>query len=334
MLRFSFVVFFFAFAMAALHGQKINGISFVGTADKCTDEHFEPVQDVDANYIALMPFAYGKMGNSNLKYDQLNWQWWGESYEGVRKTAILAEEKGINTMIKPQIWFDWGTYTGDYKLENEEDWLAFEKSYADYILQYAELSEELNLPILCIGTELTEFAIQRESFWRNLIAEARKRFKGKLTYAANWDAYDRIPFWDDLDYIGIDAYFPLSDAKTPEVEQIQKGWDAHIKSIQKLQKRAGIPVLFTEWGYRSVDHNSEEPWNYDIKGKVNLEAQKNAIEGTFNRVWLEDWFAGGFIWKWFPNHSRSGGTSDNQFTPQNKPAQGVIKEWFNATKEE
>ena len=333
MLRSFLTLFFFAFAMAALQGQKINGISFVGTAEKCTNEHLQPVQEIEANYVALMPFAYGKMGTSNLKFDQLNWQWWGESYEGVKATAILAKDNGIKSMIKPQIWFDWGTYTGNFELDNEEDWGDFEASYSKYILQYAELSEELDLPILRIGTELTEFAIQREDFWRNLIAEARMIYRGKLTYAANWDAYERIAFWDALDYIGIDAYFPISTSQTPNVNEVQKGWDPHVKAITRLQKRTGRPVIFTEWGYRSVDHNSEEPWNYDIKGKVNLEAQKNAIEGTFNRIWSEDWFAGGFIWKWFPNHARSGGEKDNQFTPQNKPAQNIIREWFNATKE-
>lgn len=29
-------------------------------------------------------------------------------------------------MIKPQIWFRGGSYTGDFELSNEKDWKTFE----------------------------------------------------------------------------------------------------------------------------------------------------------------------------------------------------------------
>ena len=39
-------------------------------------------------------------------------------------------------------------------------------------------------------------------------------------------------------------------------------------------------------------------------------------------------FAGGFIWKWFHNHSEVGGMQNNRFTPQNKPVEKLIKEHY------
>ena len=42
----------------------------------------------------------------------------------------------------------------------------------------------------------------------------------------------------------------------------------------------------------------------------------------------EDGVSRTYWWKWFPNHERAGGGHDAGFTPQNKPAQEVIAEWY------
>jgi hypothetical protein len=61
---------------------------------------------------------------------------------------------------------------------------------------------------------------------------------------------------------------------------------------------------------------------------LNLEAQSNLSKGLYEEVWNETWFAGGFIWKWFIDHSEVGGAEDTQFTPQNKPVEAVVKEAY------
>ena len=81
--------------------------------------------------------------------------------------------------------------------------------------------------------------------------------------------------------------------------------------------------------YRSVDFTGKEPWNSDkVLGNVNLEAQKNGTQAIYNQFWKEDWFAGGFLWKWFHNHTEVGGEDNNRFTPQNKPTEGLIKQLY------
>ena len=89
------------------------------------------------------------------------------------------------------------------------------------------------------------------------------------------------------------------------------------------------PVLFTEYGYRSVDFSGKEPWNSDrIEGNVNLKNQENALQAIYNQFWKEDWFAGGFIWKWFHNYDKIGGVDNNRFTPQNKPAEKILSKAY------
>jgi len=59
-----------------------------------------------------------------------------------------------------------------------------------------------------------------------------------------------------------------------------------------------------------------------------LAGQQNAYTAIFKTFWNKPWFEGGFLWKWYPNHAAAGGTSDNRFTPQNKPSQKIIRDWY------
>ena len=54
----------------------------------------------------------------------------------------------------------------------------------------------------------------------------RARFGGRLTYAANHiDGANSLGFWDALDYIGIDAYEPLSwSDPNPSTETLAASW--------------------------------------------------------------------------------------------------------------
>ena len=232
-------------------------------------------------------------------------------------------------MLKPQIWVWRGVFTGELKMQSEVSWQELEKSYEDFILTYAALAEESKVEIFCIGTELEEFVVNRPEFWKQLIQKLRAQYQGKLTYAANWDEYGRTPFWASLDYIGIDAYFPLSEERTPTVEQLKEGWQPWKNRIAVLSKEVSRPVLFTEFGYRSMDYTAKKPWLVDRNEEnVNLEGQVNAKKAIFESFWDEDWFAGGFVWKWFIHHDKAGGPQDNRFTPQNKPAQEIIKTFY------
>jgi hypothetical protein len=162
-----------------------------------------------------------------------------------------------------------------------------------------------------------------------LIKKIKTKYNGKLTYAANWDEFKRTPFWSKLDYIGIDAYFPLSDKQTPTVEDCLKGWQTHKKVIQSMSQKYNKPILFTEYGYRSVDYAGKAPWVSDRSmNQVNLDVQVNTTQGLFETFWNEDWFAGGFIWKWFHQHDKVGGKDNPMFTPQNKPAEILLRKHY------
>jgi hypothetical protein len=307
----------------------MNGVSFVASRDAIKIEHIYPVLKVQSNYVALMPFGFIKELASPKITHNTNKQWFGETEKGLLQYAKLFQQERVHIMVKPQIWVWRGAFTGNIKMDSEENWKILEGSYRNFILTYAKAAESLNAEILCIGTELEQFVMNRPTYWKKLIQDIRNIYKGKLTYAANWDEFKRVPFWKDLDFIGIDAYFPLSEKKTPTIAEFESGWKAHKATILSVQKQFNKPILFTEYGYRSLDFTGKKPWDSNrVEGAVNLVAQVNGLQAIHNQFWNEEWFAGGFIWKWFHRHEKVGGKKNNRFTPQNKPAEELIKKLY------
>jgi len=314
---------------ASPYAAKMNGVSFVASPEKADQEHINPILNVNADYAAVMPFGFIRdLSSPDIIFDT-DRQWYGETTAGARQYIRLLQRNKIRVMLKPQIWVWRGEFTGDISMETEQDWKVLEDSYRRFILTYAQLASDLKVDLFCIGTELEEFIANRPLFWDKLIGQIRNIYSGQLTYAANWDEYKRTPFWASLDFIGVDAYFPLSDEKTPSVEQLKAGWHRWKSELAVLSANYDRPVLFTEYGYRSMDYTAKKPWLVDRnEEQVNLEAQVNAKRALFDEFWGESWFAGGFLWKWFIHHDRAGGQEDNRFTPQNKPAEEVIKTYY------
>jgi hypothetical protein len=320
--------YFFAIGLPCL-SQKINGVSFVSSGDSISHIDTNPVKKLNANYAALMPFGFIRELSSPEIHFNTKRQWFGEREAGIKQYAKELKKKGIQIMLKPQIWVWHGAYTGHIVMTSEAHWKKLEETYTNFILTYAKIATAIDAKVFCIGTELEKFVINRPDYWKSLIVKIKKIYKGKLTYAANWDEFKRVPFWNQLDFIGVDAYFPLSEQKTPTVAEFEKGWKPHKEEIKRIQKKYQKPILFTEFGYRSVHFSGKEPWDSKrVSGSVDLVAQSNGLQALYNQFWKESWFAGGFLWKWFHRHARVGGESNNRFTPQNKPAEKLIQQLY------
>ncbi|WP_077399018.1 glycoside hydrolase family 113 [Cellulophaga omnivescoria] len=320
---------FLQFSCNSQVSKKINGVSFVSSRDKVTQKNITPILAINANAASVMPFGFIRDVNDPQLIFNSDRQWFGERKDGIKHYVDILHANKMSILLKPQIWIRDGKFTGTLEMDSEAHWQMLEKSYSDFILTYAALAEEVNVDIFCIGTELEKFVLQRPDFWSKLIVEVKKVYKGKLTYAANWDEYTRVPFWEKLDYVGVDAYFPLSKDKHPTVAQLKTGWQPHKKALNQMSVNLSKPILFTEYGYRSMDYTGEKPWLVDRnKTNVNLEAQSNATKAILEMFWDEDWFAGGYVWKWFIDHENVGGKDDNRFTPQNKPAELVLKQYY------
>ena len=319
---------------------RLRGVSWVGS-DSITAAELEPLRQAHISWIAQMPFGW--QAGVAAPAVQLHtarpggrWGLWGESDAGLLYTARLARQRGIHTLLKPHLWVrGHNSWPGDINMSSAADWDAWFASYATFILHYAQLAETAHFDGLCIGTELlhaTEPA--HEKAWRSLIKQIRQRYHGPLTYAANWSGeYQQIRFWDALDYVGIQAYFPLSTAACPPLDTLLRGWQPHLRALAAWQKKINKPVVFTEIGYKTTPDAAARPWEWPERlaalDTPDEATQARCYEAMFRSWWGLPWLKGMFIWKWYPGLEADGPARRHaDFTPQHKPAEAVLARWY------
>ena len=309
---------------------KIKGLTLVAPREPFKNEPMTEVKSVNAEWIAVVPYGFTRQGTPSVRYDGTGRQHWGELYEGIKVTIDSAHKAGLKVMLKPQIWVG-GGWIGGLDFATNDEWTQWEKGYENYILPFAKIADSMHVDLLCIGTEIKISTTKRPAFWRELIKKTRAIYKGKLVYAANWDEYDLVTFWNDLDYIGIDAYFSLVPKATPSVSELEKAWTPHINAVRSFQKKQNKPVLFTEFGYMPIDSCTYQSWEIEKRRRnmdINEVSQANAIDALFTVFWKEKWWAGGFLWKWFPEVKATEGTQIKDYSPQGKKAIGVLQKWY------
>ena len=309
---------------------RVCGLSFVAPPEPFASNPMPDIVGVNANWIALIPYAYSRIGQPNVRYNMSKWQWWGERPEGIEESIRLAREKGIRIMIKPQVYCP-GSWPGEIDFDNEADWKSWETDYSGYIMHYARMAEKYQIEMLCIGTEFAISVQKRESYWRNLIKQIRAVYSGELIYSSNWDNFKNIRLWDELDYIGLSSYFPLSEDSTPDPKELQRAWRVPYEEIKTICRKYSKQVIFTEYGYLSVDGCAGKTWELEKRInnlEVNQQAQAIALKGLLDFWWDKPEWLGGFLWKWFPNMRGHEGYPEKDYTPQGKLAEETLKEYY------
>lgn len=308
---------------------KINGVSLEMPPDPIADHDMATLKKVNADWVAMIPYGFSR-GNVPTVNFHNDGRWWGESVKGVAGCIQMAKDQGLKVMVKPHVWVRGQGWPGDFDVKEEALWKEWEESYSKYILTFAALSDSMHVDLFCIGTEYRKPAAERTEFWRKLIREVRAVYGGKVTYAANWDNYQNVKFWDDLDYIGVDAYFPLSREARPSIDLLKENWKKVETELKAHSDKYQLPILFTEYGYKSVEYSNSGHWNYEEDTvKTSMANQVNAYEALFQSVWQKDWMAGGFLWKWHMRKDREyGGPENRRYTPQGKTTIDVVAKWY------
>ncbi len=317
-----------------LHPEKQKGAHVFGRIDS---PNFQAMRAEHIDWITLVAWA------SQKDYDRPMKHHYGDSLQMVHRDSMWlkriqnAKAAGFKVFVKPHIWIDEpsdGKWRSDIYPNNETDWQTWQTSYRSFILRYAKIAARGKAEMFCIGTELTRLSVEKPSFWKTLIQEVRNIYPGKITYAANWyREFDQITFWDQLDYIGIQAYFPLVDESYPSVQAISEGWQQHLPAIIATHKKYNRKILFTEMGYKSTANSASKPWEWmdyspQADSLFSLETQANCYQAFFDTIWDQTWFAGVHLWQLRGDFVVDPKRRNLDFTPQGKPAMGVIGQGF------
>ena len=293
-----------------------------------SDTSLERLRATNTEWVAFVPSWYQAQYNSTeIAPSQKT-----PTDEGLVHAIERAHQLGFKVMLKPHLDLSEGAeinWRGEIDFPNDTGWRAWFESYATFILHYAALAQQHQVELFCVGTELTNAAAWHEALWRDVIQRVRGVYRGPLTYAANWnEEYQLIKFWDALDYAGLDPYFPLSEQEIPTLAQLREGWLKHLPDIESWQQRINKPVLITEVGYKSVVGTAQAPWE-DAPNPISLELQRDCYQAFFEMFWSKPWFYGVYWWHWGTNE-KMGGEGHRGFTPQNKPTQALLTEWYGA----
>lgn len=284
-------------------------------------------------WVAVVPFMYQENPRTAVMGVPKKIGTWSRRDSSFIKTIGQLHAKGIHVQLKPHLWMSDG-WRSSIKHDTEEGWDTWFDSYKANMLHYAQMAQISNVELLCIGTELKSSLKKQPERWRNLVSEIKEVYKGKLTYAANWDGeFELIDFWNELDYIGIQAYFPLTKEKNPPLEAILKGWDRHITKLEALHQKHQLPILFTEVGYKSDAAATIKPWEWSSLSSILVnqksdETQQLAFEALYQRLWHKKWFAGTYIWEWNTRTSEDSSYQSLNFSPRFKPAENTIAKWY------
>lgn len=303
------------------------GFNFVCWYKGCFQESeiqnsLEALREIGGNWLAIVPTWYQDSKSSNRIYEHPAKS---PTASDLRAVVALARSLDFKVLFKPHIDSFCGCWRGSLAPSDLDAWHA---SYKNFILTIASLAEELDIEILAIGTELKSRSGDTE-FWRGLIPEIKNLYSGKLTYAANWDEYESVAFWDLLDFIGVDFYFPLSDDPDAGRDELQSSLVIIGDELGDFSREKIKSVLFTEIGYTDKNGTVTKPYYYSGEGQSDPNEQADAYHSVLSSYKNAAWLEGLFWWRW---DIRLEGAEDEGYLVYGKPAADVLKDfWKDAT---
>jgi len=243
------------------------------------------------------------------------------SDSGLIKVINYAHTLGMTVWLKPHVDVMSGAWRGNITFANEADWAAWFTSYNTFISHYLDLAAAHNVDGFVIGTEF-KAAEARESDWRNTISLGRSKFSGLMSYSANHDSYAAVNWWDALDFIGVDAYFPLTASYSPTVPELVAAWTPWKNDLSAFAALWNKDIVFLEIGYQSNNGTNVTPWW--TNGGADLQEQSDCYEAAFQALFSEPWFKGMYWWMWYWDPSQN----VNGFDVYNKPAEDNLRWWY------
>jgi len=212
---------------------------------------------------------------------------------------------------------------------SEAEWKIWFENYIAFISHYAKIAKDERVDIFVIGNEM-EYSTYREKDWRRVIASVRKNYNGPITYAANsWDfEVSQVKFWDELDYIGTNAYnYFFGSISDSSIEGMKLAWQPYIQRLEEISKEFGKQVLITEFGAVSKQGYNTGVMRDWMASPYDGQEQSDHYTAFFETIKDKPWIKGIIIWDVYTSPSQ-GGQNDISYTFIAKPAEQIVRQYF------
>ena len=289
----------------------------------------DSLKRMGVNAVSIVPYTFMR-GAEAVDTLPIPDHYGSENDSAVRYSIRAARGIGLAVMLKPQIWVR-GSWPGEIDFATSDQWDRFFDAYERWILHYADMAEQEHIEALCIGTELVNATLRYPERWRGIIAKVRQRYGGTVTYAANWgEEFEQLTFWDALDVMGLNSYYPLSEKAAPTDRELRAGAMRWMRMADSLSVRYDRPLWLTEVGYRSVEGAWQNPHAEAGERSASPSAQQRCYEALATAVCTSDRLEGMFVWKWpsYLGHSEDREGRRTGFVPGGKPAAIVLKQLY------
>ncbi len=316
-----------ALASGTSHGFDMKGVSYTAWQKDAmsspeSDLSLAAVRDAGANWIAICVWWFqDNVTSTTIEPDYTRYS---ASQESVIHAIQKSHEMGMKVMLKPMVDCRDGSWRGN--INPSSVWFT---AYQGFINFWADIAQQNNVELFSVGCELKN-TILWDSSWRNTIQEVRTHYTGPLTYAANHGQEQNVSWWDEVDYIGIDAYYALTNSDDPILDELKTSWKNKADSIETWRNNnwPNMDIIFTEAGYQSVNGTNRTPWYTDPSTHtIDMLEQANCYEALLNQCRQRAWWRGVFWWNWETSPD-GGGPDDPYWTPQNKPAELIMSNHY------
>lgn len=249
------------------------------------------------------------------------------SLELVGLLTTEARNHGLKVMYLPIALLEDDTsdeWRGTLEPADLDAWF---QSWETTLTRLAKTGERSGASILSAGSEFASLE-KHELRWRSLVTSLRTDFSGQIIYTANWDTLDFVEWWDAVDAAGLSAYYELAhpwevNASVAELTVEAMRWRDWTLKL-KAEAAPGIPIIFSEFGFPSIDGGAALPWDYTQPGPHDWEEQRRGLEG-FIRAWDgEPQLRGAFYYTWVEFR----GEPERGYSPRGKPAAELLEAWY------
>lgn len=243
-----------------------------------------------------------------------------------------TEQTGMHVILVPIFYCSTceGGWRGTIAPSDPAAWFASYQSFMDH---YADIAQKYAATTLFIGSEMTSME-GYTSNWQGVITDARSHFSGQIGYEENWDVLGKANFLKSVDLVGLSAYFPLDNTKSPALSDLLGDWTSShgsgyagrnwVAELDRFAATTGKPILFGEVGYMSGDYAANQPFlNY--LATTNWQLQSDLYQALLETFSGKSWWAGSVWWEWYISNDT---TKDNSRSPRGKTAETMLKRWY------